>query len=40
MIQPIWRKLSGTFLLASRLGATIDTKALWDAAMDKYEFGH
>ncbi|RDB23565.1 Atypical kinase COQ8, mitochondrial [Hypsizygus marmoreus] len=32
------RKLSGTFLLASRLGATIDTKAIWDRVVEKYEF--
>ncbi|KAJ3494609.1 hypothetical protein NLJ89_g10776 [Agrocybe chaxingu] len=33
------RKLSGAFLLASRLGATIDTKAIWDKVVDKYVFG-
>ncbi|KAF9468373.1 ABC1-domain-containing protein [Collybia nuda] len=32
------RKLSGTFLLASRLGATVDTKAIWDRVVEKYEF--
>ncbi|KAG6844309.1 hypothetical protein H0H87_007879 [Tephrocybe sp. NHM501043] len=32
------RKLSGTFLLASRLGATIDTKAIWDRVVSKYEY--
>lgn len=33
------RKLSGAFLLASRLGAIVDTKALWDSAIEGYEFG-
>ncbi|KAJ7585170.1 ABC1-domain-containing protein [Mycena floridula] len=32
------RKLSGAFLLASKLGATIDTKAIWDDVVDKYKF--
>jgi aarF domain-containing kinase len=32
------RKLSGTFLLASRLGARVDTKAIWDHVVEKYEF--
>ncbi|KAG6828186.1 hypothetical protein H0H92_008845 [Tricholoma furcatifolium] len=32
------RKLSGTFLLAARLGATIDTKAIWDRVISKYQF--
>ncbi|KAG6849377.1 hypothetical protein H0H93_008981, partial [Arthromyces matolae] len=33
------RKLSGTFLLAARLGATIDTKAIWDRVISSYQFG-
>ncbi|KAF5376145.1 hypothetical protein D9615_007657 [Tricholomella constricta] len=33
------RKLSGTFLLASRLGATMDTKAIWDRVVSNYQFG-
>ncbi|PPR00810.1 hypothetical protein CVT26_012451 [Gymnopilus dilepis] len=33
------RKLSGAFLLASRLGAKIDTKAIWDKVVGKYEVG-
>jgi len=32
------RKLSGTFLLAARLGATIDTKAAWDRVVSRYQF--
>ncbi|KAF8658435.1 hypothetical protein AX16_001986 [Volvariella volvacea WC 439] len=32
------RKLSGSFLLASRLGATLDTKAIWDKVVGKYKF--
>ncbi|KAF8169115.1 ABC1 family-domain-containing protein [Mycena galopus ATCC 62051] len=32
------RKLSGAFLLAARLGATVDTRAIWDKVVDKYEF--
>ncbi|KAF9007062.1 ABC1 family-domain-containing protein [Cyathus striatus] len=32
------RKLSGAFLLASRLQATIDTKAIWDKITDRYQF--
>ncbi|KAJ7191652.1 ABC1-domain-containing protein [Mycena pura] len=32
------RKLSGAFLLASRLGATVDTRAIWDKVVSKYEF--
>lgn len=35
----ILRKLSGAFLLASRLGASIDTKAIWDKIVDKYAVG-
>jgi aarF domain-containing kinase len=35
----ICRKLSGSFLLASRLGATIDTKAIWDKVVGKYTLG-
>ena len=34
-----FRKLSGSFLLASRLGATIDTKAIWDKVVGKYTLG-
>ena len=30
------RKLSGAFLLASRLGATIDTPGIWDKAIHNY----
>ncbi|KIM42007.1 hypothetical protein M413DRAFT_142904 [Hebeloma cylindrosporum] len=33
------RKLSGSFLLASRLGATIDTKAIWDKVVGGYTLG-
>ncbi|PPQ93501.1 hypothetical protein CVT25_005242 [Psilocybe cyanescens] len=33
------RKLSGSFLLASRLGAEVDTKAIWDKVVGKYRFG-
>ncbi|KAJ7982857.1 ABC1-domain-containing protein [Mycena polygramma] len=33
------RKLSGAFLLASRLGATVDTRAIWEKVVSKYEFG-
>ncbi|KAF8958587.1 ABC1 family-domain-containing protein [Flammula alnicola] len=33
------RKLSGSFLLASRLGASIDTKAIWDKVVGNYTFG-
>ncbi|KAF8153928.1 ABC1-domain-containing protein [Crassisporium funariophilum] len=33
------RKLSGSFLLASRLGASIDTKAIWDKVVGKYRLG-
>ncbi|KAF8637109.1 hypothetical protein AX17_003013 [Amanita inopinata Kibby_2008] len=32
------RKLSGAFLLASRLGATVHTKDLWDKVVSKYQF--
>ncbi|KAJ6476371.1 ABC1-domain-containing protein [Mycena sanguinolenta] len=32
------RKLSGAFLLASRLGATVDTRMIWEKVVDKYEF--
>jgi len=32
------RKLSGAFLLASRLGARVDTKRLWDGVVKKYQF--
>jgi aarF domain-containing kinase len=30
--------LSGAFLLASRLGATVDTRAIWEKVVNKYEF--
>lgn len=30
------RKLSGSFLLASRLGASVDTKAIWDKVLGRY----
>ncbi|KAG5645518.1 hypothetical protein DXG03_005929 [Asterophora parasitica] len=33
------RKLSATFLLASRVGATIDTKAKWNHVVSQYRFG-
>ncbi|KAG9311095.1 ABC1-domain-containing protein [Chiua virens] len=33
------RKLSGAFLLASRLGAVVNTKKLWDDVVDGYQFG-
>lgn len=33
------RKLSGAFLLASRLGAKVDTKKLWDNIVYNYQFG-
>ena len=32
------RKLSGAFLLASRLRATVDSKKLWDDVVDSYKF--
>src|SRR5712671_1123517 len=32
------RKLSGAFLLASRLRATVDCKELWDGVTDSYKF--
>ena len=32
------RKLSGAFLLASRLGAVVDTKRLWDDVTAGYQF--
>ncbi|PFH46497.1 hypothetical protein AMATHDRAFT_77645 [Amanita thiersii Skay4041] len=32
------RKLSGAFLLAARLGATIETKTIWDKVVNKYQF--
>ncbi|KII90203.1 hypothetical protein PLICRDRAFT_107897 [Plicaturopsis crispa FD-325 SS-3] len=32
------RKLSGAFLLASRLGANVDTKALWDTVVSGYQY--
>jgi aarF domain-containing kinase len=33
------RKLSGAFLLAARLDARVDTKAIWDRVVDGYVFG-
>ncbi|KAG1821390.1 ABC1 family-domain-containing protein [Suillus variegatus] len=33
------RKLSGAFLLASRLRAVVDTKKLWDQVTEPYKFG-
>ncbi|KAG2034193.1 ABC1 family-domain-containing protein [Suillus americanus] len=33
------RKLSGAFLLASRLRAVVDTRKLWDQVTDPYKFG-
>jgi aarF domain-containing kinase len=38
-VKDISRKLSGAFLLASRLGATVDTKAIWDRVVTNYKFG-
>jgi len=32
------RKLSGAFLLASRLRATVDCKRLWDGVIESYKF--
>ncbi|KAF4588577.1 hypothetical protein EYR40_010130 [Pleurotus pulmonarius] len=32
------RKLSGSFLLASRLGARFDTRTLWDTIVGRYQF--
>ncbi|KAJ7254151.1 hypothetical protein C8J57DRAFT_1658250 [Mycena rebaudengoi] len=32
------RKLSGAFLLGSRLGTTVDTRAIWDKVVQGYEF--
>lgn len=32
------RKLSGAFLLASRLRATVDCKKLWDDVVESYRF--
>ncbi|KAF8889132.1 ABC1 family-domain-containing protein [Infundibulicybe gibba] len=32
------RKLSGAFLLASRLEATVDTKSIWDKVVSKYRY--
>ncbi|KAF9449152.1 ABC1-domain-containing protein [Macrolepiota fuliginosa MF-IS2] len=32
------RKLSGAFLLAARLDATVDTKAIWDKVVSGYKF--
>ncbi|KAJ7715262.1 ABC1-domain-containing protein [Mycena metata] len=34
------RKLSGAFLLAARLGATVDTHAIWDKVVGAYVFGN
>lgn len=36
--QRVCRKLSGAFLLASRLNATVDTKAIWDNVTRDYQF--
>ncbi|KAI0920278.1 hypothetical protein AcV5_010063 [Taiwanofungus camphoratus] len=33
------RKLSGAFLLAARLDASVDCKALWDQTVENYQFG-
>ncbi|KAJ7166665.1 ABC1-domain-containing protein [Mycena filopes] len=33
------RKLSGAFLLAARLDATVDTRAIWEKVVDGYVFG-
>jgi len=32
------RKLSGTFLLAARLGASLNTKEIWDRVVERYKF--
>ncbi|KAF7373236.1 Atypical kinase COQ8, mitochondrial [Mycena sanguinolenta] len=32
------RKLSGAFLLASRLSATVDTRTIWEKVVNKYKF--
>ncbi|KIY44869.1 ABC1-domain-containing protein [Fistulina hepatica ATCC 64428] len=32
------RKLSGAFLLAARLGATVPVKSIWDSVVGKYKF--
>lgn len=32
------RKLSGAFLLASRLGASVDCRALWTGVVEGYKF--
>lgn len=32
------RKLSGAFLLAARLDATVNTKAIWDKVVSGYKF--
>lgn len=33
------RKLSGAFLLASRLGAEVDTRKVWEKVVGGYKFG-
>ena len=33
------RKLSGAFLLASRLGAEVDTRKVWEKVVGGYRFG-
>lgn len=33
------RKLSGAFLLASRLGAAVDCRLLWKKIVDGYRYG-
>ncbi|KAF8130256.1 ABC1 family-domain-containing protein [Boletus edulis] len=37
-VDNVSRKLSGAFLLASRLGAVVDAKRLWDDVVDGYQF--
>ncbi|KAF8119482.1 ABC1 family-domain-containing protein [Boletus edulis] len=37
-VDNVSRKLSGAFFLASRLGAVVDAKRLWDDVVDGYQF--
>ncbi|KAH0833959.1 ABC1 family-domain-containing protein [Lanmaoa asiatica] len=38
LLTTFQRKLSGAFLLASRLHAVVDTKIIWDDVVDGYQF--
>ena len=38
VVSFLYRKLSGAFLLASRLRAVVDTKRLWDLVVGSYVF--